>query len=159
VSDTAPFISIREQGALELIQSLLRQGISVRIRVSGDSMLPLLKGGEVVEVAPLTKTIPKLGDILFLCDQPGNPLVHRLIWRRNRNNSLLLLTKGDACPAFDGFIPAEKVLGRVQRFFAADAKGKAIDLHTPMRRLQAAMIVSRALIGHTLRKTAPQLWQ
>lgn len=151
----APVISIRDPGALELVQSLLRQGLSVRIRVSGTSMQPLLQSGELVEIAPLAATPPQLGEIIFLLDRHGDPLVHRLIWRRSRNGVPHLLTKGDACAYFDGFIPAEQAAGRVLRIISVS--GKTADLRTPRERLRAALIVCRALIGHALRKATARL--
>ncbi|WP_417912249.1 S24/S26 family peptidase [Candidatus Electronema sp. TJ] len=153
--DTASVISIHEPGALALVRSLLRQGVSVRIRVSGDSMQPLLKGGELVEIAPLTGTLPQLGEIIFLFDQQGSPLIHRLIWRRSQNGAPHLLTKGDACVCFDGFIPAEQAAGRVLRILSDN--GEIADLRRPQERLRAALIVCRALFGHALRKIAARL--
>lgn len=152
---SAPIIGIREPGALDLVQSLLRQGVSVRIRVSGNSMQPLLKGGETVELVPLAGNIPKLGDILFLRDQQGNPLVHRLIWRRSRSGVRYLLTKGDACAGFDGFVPAECALGRVEQIMSSRAE-QTIGLQTPLMRLQTCLIVSRALGRHALRRLRGQ---
>uniref|UniRef100_UPI0040564E55 S24/S26 family peptidase n=1 Tax=Candidatus Electronema sp. TaxID=2698783 RepID=UPI0040564E55 len=151
----APVISIRDPGALELVQSLLRQGISVRIHVSGGSMQPQLQGGELVEIAPLAAILPRLGEIIFLLDRQGDPLVHRLIWQRSQNGVPHLLTKGDACACFDGFIPAEQAAGRVLRIISHS--GKTTDLRTPRERLRAALIVCRALIGHALRKAAARL--
>jgi hypothetical protein len=145
-----PVIGIREPGSLALVQSLLRHGVAVRIRVTGNSMQPLLKGGEIVEVEPLLKKKPQLGDILLLCDRQGNPFVHRLIWQRMRNGTLHLLTKGDACVGFDGFSPAENVLGRVRRIIPET--GPPISLNKPLQRLLASLIVSRTLILHALRK-------
>lgn len=149
MSDRLPVISIREAGSLALVQSLLRQGLAVHIRVSGRSMQPLLKSGDFIEIRPLSNT-PWLGDILFLCNCQGSPLVHRLIWRRMRNGRLHLLTKGDAGLGFDGFIPADKVLGRVQRIIP-DA-GPPISLNAPLQRLQACQLVSWTLFVHALRK-------
>lgn len=143
-------IGIREPGALDLVQSLLRQGVSVHIRVSGDSMKPLLRGGELVEVAPLSDARPKLGDILFVRSCQNAPLIHRLIWRRNQNGISHLLTKGDACAGFDGFIPANKVIGRVERIIIADQK--SISLQVPLMRLRAVLSVSRVLLAHAWRK-------
>lgn len=137
-------IGIREPGSLGLVQSLLRQGITVRIRVSGNSMQPLLKGGEIVEVEMLPKTKPQLGDILFICDRMGNPIVHRLIWRRIQNGTLHLITKGDSCTGFDGFVSIDRVLGRVKRIIPETKL--LIDLNAPLQRLQASQIVIQALI-------------
>ncbi len=143
-------IGIREPGALELVQTLLWQGVTVHIRVSGDSMRPLLHGGEIVEAASLHGKTPHLGDILFIRSRQNAPVIHRLIWRRSRNGTEQLLTKGDACLGFDGFIPAEQVLGRVERIFYADQN--VLSLQSPLMRLQAALIVSRVLLAHLGRK-------
>lgn len=147
-----PVIGIRAAGSLDAVQALLRQDIAVRIRVSGGSMQPLLKSGDIIEIKSLSAARqPRLGDILFLCNCQGNPLVHRLIWRRMHNGTLHLLTKGDAGPSFDGFIPADNVLGRVQRILLSDA-GRRLNLNAPLQRLRASLIVSRTLISHVLRK-------
>ncbi|XOF33701.1 MAG: S24/S26 family peptidase [Candidatus Electrothrix sp. YB6] len=136
-------ISIRDQGALDLVRSLLKQGISVRIRVSGSSMRPLLSGGEIIEVAPPAARSPKIGEILLFYDQQGNPLVHRLIRRRCCNKVLYLQTKGDACAGCDGFIPAGQVLGRVQRIII---KHNTIDLQHPVMHFRSFFIALRSLI-------------
>jgi hypothetical protein len=151
----ASVIGIREPGSLDLVQSLLAQGISVRIRVSGGSMRPLLKGGEVVEIAPLGDRSPQCGDILLLRSQQGTPLVHRLIWRRNRSGILYLLTKGDACAGFDGFIPAEYALGRVERILRGSSEGQTeqiLSLRTPQVRLRAVVTAGRAVFRHLLNR-------
>jgi signal peptidase I len=145
-------IGIREPGALDLVQSLLRQGVSVHIRVSGNSMQPLLRGGDIVEVAPLSDLRPpKLGDILFVRSRHNTPLIHRLIWRRNQEGISHLLTKGDACASFDGFIPENNRIGRIERIVSCRVK-KIIDLQTPLMRLQACLIVSAALSHHALHR-------
>ena len=153
-------ISIRDHGALDLLLSLLEQGISVHIRVSGNSMKPLLNGGEIVEVAPLAEQHPKIGDILFLCDPQNKPLVHRLIRRRYYKGVLYLQTKGDAHAGFDAFVPADRVSGRIRRIIIPSDlnknKGrraeKKIDLFTPFMRFQACFIVSHTLILYYLRR-------
>ncbi|WP_420208556.1 S24/S26 family peptidase [Candidatus Electronema sp. JC] len=153
-----PVIGIREPGALDLVQTLLRQGLTVRIRVSGSSMRPLLQGDELVEVAPLGQAIPCLGDILFVRSRQDSPIIHRLIWQRSRNGRTQLLTKGDACLGFDGFIPAEQVLGRIERIFPAD-QTKILLRSSPLVRLRALLIVSRVLLAHALRKLRAGNWQ
>lgn len=138
-------IGIREPGSLALVQSLLKQGITVRIQVSGDSMQPLLKGGEIVEIASLFGCNPQFGDVLFLCDRQGNPLVHRLIWRRVQNGTLHLLTKGDACVSFDGFSPADNVLGQVRRIIPET--GPSINLNKWSLQFHGLLMVGRTLIA------------
>ncbi len=152
-----PVIGIRESGALELVQTLLQQGIRVRVRVSGDSMRPLLHGDELVEVVPLDGNIPRFGDILFIRRCQNEPVIHRLIWRRRKNKVQQVLTKGDACLGFDGFIPMEQVLGRVDRIFLGDQN--TIRLQSPLMRGRAVLVVSCVLLAHALRKLRAGNWR
>ncbi|MCI5161103.1 MAG: hypothetical protein D3917_03575 [Candidatus Electrothrix sp. AX5] len=135
---TSRLIGIRENGALDCVRFLLQQGIAVRIRVSGRSMLPLLQGDELIEIVPVHKKRIKIGDILLFCDKQGNPLVHRLHKRRYENNVLVVQTKGDACPGFDTPVPADQVLGSVQCIFD---ERQNINLHHSFERLKSRLIV------------------
>ncbi|WP_417914844.1 hypothetical protein [Candidatus Electronema sp. JM] len=119
-------------------------------------MRPLLQGGELVEVAPLRQASPRLGDILFIRSSRNTPLIHRLIWRRSRNGVPQLLTKGDACAGFDGFIPALQVLGRVERIFFPDKNNEVISLLAPVMRLRAVLMVSRILFSCLGKKISSQ---
>lgn len=142
-------ISIREEGALEFIHALLRTGVTVRMRVSGVSMLPLIRGGDVVEVAPLCEKKIRIGDIIFFCDQQGNPVVHRLHRRRYDSKVLYLQTKGDACVYYDVAVPAHQVLGRVERIINEQ---KNINLKKKYHYWLARILVVRTAIFFCLRR-------
>ncbi len=92
----------------ELAASLLKCGWSIRLRVSGWSMKPLLKSGCLVRIAPLQE-IPQVGDIV-LCRTNSNRLVsHRVV----SASSGSIRTKGDACSQADGVVEQKQILGRV----------------------------------------------
>lgn len=150
-------IDIRDQGAMDLIRSLLQQGLRVRIRVTGKSMRPLLSGGEIVEVVPCAKENPALGDLVLYCVTPRNPVIHRVIRHRYDKGGLYLQTKGDACAAADDFIPVNQVFGRIERIIAVDEglSGKVVSvkhLRTPAMRLKARLTVIRWFIRDNLRR-------
>ncbi len=153
-------ISIRDQGCLDLVRSLLRQGLSVRIKVSGKSMKPFLSGGELVEISSVQLRHLRKGDILFFCEQQNTLLMHRLIRCRYADKTLYLQTKGDACTEFDRFVSADQILGRVQRIFlpadVADRhrSNRIIDLNALTMRLHAQLIVLRTLMRYYLHRTA-----
>ncbi len=151
-------ISIRDQGCLDLVRSLLLQGLSVRIKVSGKSMKPFLSGGELVEISSVQLRHLRKGDILFFCEQQDTLLMHRLIRCRYADKTLYLQTKGDACAEFDRFVSADQILGRVQRIFLpADVAGRSnriIDLNVLTMRLHARLIVLRTLMRYYLYRTA-----
>jgi signal peptidase len=66
----------------ELIPSLadevLNRGGRVRLTVHGLSMSPFLRGGDVVELAPLPPAGPRVGDIVLARDAGGFYLLHRV---------------------------------------------------------------------------------
>ncbi len=143
-------ISIRDEGAIDLLHSLLEQGVSVRIRVSGRSMQPFLKGDEVVEIASLHARYPKIGDIVLFRDQHGNPLLHRFLWRRLYHEKLYLQTKGDACSSCDSPVPVDQVLGYVRRIVFTN---HTVDLRTLRMRLTAYTVTAQTIILFLLQKT------
>ena len=152
---TTPIIGIRDQGVLGLIQSLLQQGTSVKIQVSGRSMLPFLEGGETVELSPIIGSKLRRGDLLLHTSTQNNPLIHRLVRRRFINKVLHLQTKGDGCACLDPFVPASQVLARVRSVTVSDGKtGKkgTTNLDTTSMRLKGYLIARRGLSWYYLRR-------
>lgn len=143
-------IGIREAGALDCIRFLLEQGMSVRIRVSGRSMRPLLQGNELVEIVPITRKKIKIGDILLCCDKHGNPLLHRLHRRYYKDNVLFFQTRGDSCARFDPAIPAHQVLGCVWHIVRGEQKN--INLQCPVERVRSRFFVWYTLVFFALRQ-------
>lgn len=142
-------ISIRDEGAIDLLHSLLEQGVSVRIQVSGRSMQPFLNGGEIVEIIPFGVRHPRIGDIVLFCDPHGNPLLHRFLWQRLYNEELYLQTKGDACSGCDSPVPVDQVLGYVRRIVFTD---HTVDLQTLRMRLTAYTVAARTIVLLLLQK-------
>ena len=107
----------REAGALTRTLSipewrrLASEGaaLPVRIRLSGSSMFPLIRGNtDYVTVSPLCGP-PAVGDIVLFCE-PGTEryVMHRLWAKKNGE----VLTWGDNCPGPDGWLPVGAVLGK-----------------------------------------------
>lgn len=147
---TPAVISIREQGGLNLIRTLLQQGVTVRMRVSGVSMLPLIRGGDLIEVAPLREKKIRRGDIVFICDQRGQPLVHRLHRRRYDINGMLCIqTKGDGNACYDPPVPINRVFGRVRRIVT---DRQDISLEGAAFYFQSHFFVARTVLLFPLRR-------
>lgn len=109
--------------AQELVRSLLAEGLSLRVRVTGASMLPLLKGGELLLVEPVPARV-RIGDLLVFVGPGGRLVVHRLVRRLGRGRAMRLQMQGDGCPKPDDPVPPEAVLGRVARIeFGGAAAG------------------------------------
>jgi signal peptidase I len=86
---------------------------SVRLRVHGESMLPALWPGDVVEIASCLIEDVRPGEIV-LARREGRLFLHRLVGRftdPSTPNGFLL--RGDSMPAPDPQFPNEALLGRM----------------------------------------------
>jgi signal peptidase I len=87
----------------------LRQ--DVRLRVHGESMLPALWPGDVVEIASCSLKDLRPGEIV-LAEREDRLFLHRLIAPCTPNGFRL---RGDSMPASDPQYPPEALLGRLVR--------------------------------------------
>ena len=92
-------------------QSALEVNIlPVRIKLSGYSMNPLIRGyRDYVTVVPL-ESIPSKGDIVLFCEPGTNRYVMHRVWEVKDGE---VLTWGDSCQIPDGWIPLESVWGKI----------------------------------------------
>lgn len=97
----------------ELVRSLLADGLSVSKPVSGDSMLPSIPSGVVLQVEPLAQTPPRLGDVVFFEACDGRTIIHRVSLRFRRRSQPWVQTWGDNCQKPDAPVPACNILGRI----------------------------------------------
>lgn len=93
----------------ELSKNIRSGNITRRLTVTGSSMRPFLKEGDVVTVRPFDVEKVKMGDIVCF----GKPATcHRVIGRYRENGRLVVLEKGDG--HFAGSrIPVEEITGKV----------------------------------------------
>ena len=83
-------------------------GSRVRLRVYGESMLPALWPGHVVEIAGCSLEDVRPGEIV-LALRHGHLFLHRLV--KSQANGFVLC--GDSMPGPDPLYPAEALLGRL----------------------------------------------
>lgn len=83
----------------------------VRLRVHGESMLPTLWPGDVVEIESCSLEDVRPGEIV-LARREGHLILHRLIAPCTPNGFLL---RGDSVPSPDPLFPPETLLGRIAR--------------------------------------------
>ena len=84
---------------------------SVRLQVHGESMLPTLWPGDVVEIARCPVEDVRPGEIV-LARRDGRLFLHRLVALCTPNGFLL---RGDSMPGPDPQFPSEALLGRLVR--------------------------------------------
>lgn len=100
----------------ECVADLLLAGNSVRVRVQGQSMYPLIHDGAVLTLEPSQAAALRLGDVA-LYRSPDNRLIcHRLLARRDGAKASLLGFRGDAFAVPLEWVDEKAVLGRaIQR--------------------------------------------
>jgi hypothetical protein len=92
-----------------LVADALRFGGRVRLRVHGESMLPTLWPGDVVEIAGCAPADVRSGEIV-LALRDGRFFLHRLVSPCTSSGFLL---RGDSMPGPDPQFSPESLLGRL----------------------------------------------
>lgn len=96
----------------EWLTDMLRDGLRVRVALSGNSMAPTLREGDIVVIRPRAERPPRIGDLAVLRPEPHRLLVHRLIGRDKQAG--VWFSRGDACFDPDPPCSASDVLGIVE---------------------------------------------
>ncbi len=105
-------ITARSNGNAErsaLMADALRLSGRLRLQVHGESMLPTLWPGDVVEIASCSLEDLRPGEIV-LARRDGRLFLHRLVSTCKPDGFLL---RGDSLPGSDPQFPAEALLGRL----------------------------------------------
>jgi hypothetical protein len=92
-----------------LVADALRLSGRLRLQVHGESMLPALWPGAVVEIASCSLEDVRPGEIV-LARRDGRLFLHRLVSTCKPQGFLL---RGDSMPGSDPQFPAEALLGRL----------------------------------------------
>jgi hypothetical protein len=103
---------IEDAERLALVADALRAGNGlgsrVRLRAFGESMLPTLWPGDIVEIASCSLDEVRPGEIV-LALRDGRLFLHRLV--KSKPNGFVL--RGDSVPNADPLYPREALLGRL----------------------------------------------
>jgi len=98
----------------QLLRHSLKEGKKPYVTVSSNSMLPLLRRGDQIQLTDVTLEELQPGDIIVL-GAPVELMVHRFWGFLRRESDPGLLTKGDHLIHFDPSAPAVALIGRVIR--------------------------------------------
>jgi len=118
---------------LGLFKEILQNGADLRVRVTGRSMRPFLRGGEVLTIRKTPSPYLRKGDLILFMNSYELPVLHRLLNKRKTvDGSFCILAKGDALMACDEEIHEDNVLGRVLRIERPLLSGKTrhIDMNS-----------------------------
>jgi signal peptidase I len=144
-----PSLNIAYPDLLDLFEEILHDGTSLRVRVTGRSMVPFLRGGERLIIAQLPCNSLRKGDLILFRNRHGFPVLHRITRiKRAKDGSLSFLAKGDALRTFDEEISGTSVLGRVRRIERTLSPGKAgyVDMDSLLNRSMNSLIAYKGIL-------------
>jgi signal peptidase I len=101
-----------ERSKRDLATQVLRSWGTLRLRVTGLSMLPTLWPGDVLTLGSLDFEHAEPGE-LVLYMREERFFVHRVIRKSGAGDSMLLITRGDCMVKDDPPVPADGLLGKV----------------------------------------------
>jgi signal peptidase I len=119
-------------------EEILNNGLNLRVKVTGRSMTPFLKGGEILTIKKVPCSSLLRGDLIYFKNRYNFPIIHRIIKKRQADNGMSIFqTKGDALIAFDESVHENDVLGKVCRIekSSLDGKTKHIDMESRFWRI------------------------
>ena len=154
---SAPILGEANAVKCDLAGEVLRSSGTLRLRVTGWSMLPSVMPGDTLVIERTSGNAVSEGDIV-LYGRDRRLFVHRVVAKGSLNDQTIV-TRGDSMPHPDPPVSEQDVLGRVA-FILRD--GKCVEpmrtLRLPERALAALLrrstFAARVVVGvHGLRQT------
>jgi signal peptidase I len=96
------------------LRDLLASGHDARFRASGDSMHPVIRGGDYLHVVPCNPSELRRGEVVLAKTDRGLT-AHRIVRIAERGGTLRIVMRGDNALRSDAPISAADVLGRIAR--------------------------------------------
>ena len=130
---------------LPLVRELLKEGLAVRLRVRGRSMVPYVVDGDLITLRSVVSRAIRLGDLVF-SQEPGlPPLLHRVVSRRcEPDDSWVIRTKGDAVRRPDAPVRGEHVVGKVAVIRRELPLGEHVEFHLGAQRRNLDLMIALA---------------
>jgi signal peptidase I len=137
-----------------LIREELGNGKKITLRVSGDSMHPLIRQGDSIRIERCAPEVLGIGDIITF-KRDGAYYTHRLLRIVTRGSVTRLMTKGDNEVNLDPPVSPDQILGKVAVIWK---KNRTLYLKTPfwsfMNRLLGVFSLVETLCIHLYRSAA-----
>lgn len=113
-----------------LILEQLGNGKTITLRVSGKSMLPLIKQGDYIRIEKCAPGALAIGDIITF-KKDGIYFTHRVLWILKKGNGIRLITKGDNEIDVDPLVSSNHIVGKA---VAIKRTNRTLDLESPFWR-------------------------
>jgi signal peptidase I len=97
-----------------LIRDLHAAGASARLRVSGGSMSPTIRDGDVVLIDPVTPAELRRG-LIVAASIDGRLTIHRVIAVRRKGGEIRVRLRGDNRVEADPWVGTAELVGKIDR--------------------------------------------
>ena len=99
----------------DMLKESMARGLTPNLTLTSNSMSPLLRAGDQVQIEAADPATLQIGDIVTLVDRDNGAqlLTHRVWGMRAHAGEVELVTRGDRPLLFDAPLPAHKLVGRV----------------------------------------------
>jgi signal peptidase I len=99
----------------DMLKESMARGLTPNLTLTSNSMSPLLRAGDQVQIEAADPATLQIGDIVTLVDRDNSAqlLTHRFWGARAQAGEVELVTRGDRPLLFDAPLPAHKLVGRV----------------------------------------------
>lgn len=139
---------------------ILNNGLTLRVKVTGRSMAPFLKGGEVLTIKKACPSSLRKGDLIFLRNRNGFLILHRVIKKiKAQNNIFIFQTKGDSTIYSDEAVLENNILGKVCLIEKTISRGKtkSIDMESSLWKIMNFIIALVSIIKSKTYSTARRI--
>lgn len=122
----------RDADLLGLSRALLEDGKSVRFQAKGRSMHPFIQDGDIITVGPVENSSIKIGDVVLYSTADDSLIVHRVLNKYTKDDTITMLIKGDASFGPPERVNSQKVLGKI---LSIERNGRERKLDTSLYRI------------------------
>lgn len=145
-------VTIQGQDFSAIIDALIKKGVSARFRVTGTSMLPSIRAGDVIHLSPFQGRVPEIGDVVArMADSHQSIVIHRIIKIQKQG----YLIKGDSLFRADGLFHRESIIG----FVSGIQRGnREILLDKAKRKRDILLSTYRIFCFHRLADRVRKIW-
>lgn len=144
VSAPAGAQGLPRERVLELLRQLLDDGLSVRLKVTGSSMSPFVRSGDLVTLAPPGDHPIRRGDVVGVLVGHRWLVIHRVVAAAPES----LVTRGDALGRPDEAVSRGAIVARLAR---VERRGRRIRLGLGPERTVIAWLSRRGWLVPWLR--------
>jgi signal peptidase len=130
---------VKSSELIPLVRDSLSNGQRVQLTAYGFSMLPFIRSGDIVELAPIQLPLSR-GDVVLSESSAGHYTIHRIV--RIRKNNLWL--RGDTMLYSEGPISLQEVLGRAVKIYRSN---HSFSLDSPLIKLAGFVWISLFPVG------------